>query len=150
PSGHDLVAAAAVVTAARNLLVAERPGGLALLPVHPDGWYGGGIELHDAPTDFGRLSYAVRWHGTRPALLWELEPHPGVGPVRLTIPGLDPGWSTTEVRGDALLAEVPPPAGLDQITLVSEHPDIDPVMRRPGTAPEGPPADPLSEGGTFS
>lgn len=149
PAGHDLVAAAAVVTAARNLLVAERPDGLHLLPVHPDGWYGGGIELHDAPTTFGRISYAIRWHGTRPALLWELDPHPGVGPVRLSVPGLDPDWSTTELRGDALLADVAPPEGLEQITLVSEHPDIDPDMRRPGTAPAEPPP-PLPEGGTFS
>ncbi len=149
PSGHDLAAAAALVIAARNLLVAERPDGLALLPVHPDGWYGGGIELHDAPTAFGPISYAIRWHGTRPALLWELTPHEGVGPVRLTVPSLDPSWSTTERRGDALLGEVAPPAGLEAITLVSEHPDIDPEMRRPGTASDAPPPD-LPEGGTFS
>lgn len=150
PAGHDLVAAAALVIAARGLLVAERPGGLALLPVHPDGWYGGGIELHDAPTTFGRISYAIRWHGTRPALLWELDPHPGVGVVRLTAPSLDPAWSTTEQRGDALLADVAPPAGLDPIDLVSEHPDIDPVMRRPGAVPTDATPDPLPEGGTFS
>ncbi|QXC62872.1 hypothetical protein KSP35_08855 [Aquihabitans sp. G128] len=150
PSGHDLVAAAAVVAAARSLLVAERPDGLALLPVHPESWYGGGIELHDAPTDFGRLSFAVRWHGIRPALLWELEPHPGLAPVRLTIPGLDPTWSTTELRGDALLAEVAPPAGLDQLTLVSEHPDILPEMRKPGSAPDEPEPPTIPEGGTFS
>ena len=150
PSGHDLAASAAMVLAARSLLVAERPDGLALLPVHPDGWYGGGIELHDAPTAFGQLSYAIRWHGTRPALLWEFEPHPGVGPVRLTVPSLDPSWSTTELRGDALLAEVTPPAGLDQITLVSEHPDIDPDMRRPGNAPEDSTPPVVSDGGSFS
>lgn len=149
PAGHDLVAAAAVIIAARHLLVAERPDGLALLPVHPDGWYGGGIELHDVPTSFGRISYAIRWHGTRPALLWELDAHPGIGAVRLTVPGLDPLWSTTEQRGDALLGDVAPPAGLDRISLVSDHPDIDPVMRRPATAPdEGP--DPVPDGGTFS
>ncbi len=149
PVGQDLAASAALVLAARSLLVAERGDGLALLPVHPDGWYGGGIELHDAPTAFGHLSYAIRWHGTRPALLWELTPHPGTGPVRLTVPGLDPHWSTTELRGDALLAEVAPPVGLDQITLVSEHPDIDPDMRRPGKPPDEP-APEIAEGGTFS
>lgn len=151
PTGHDLAASAALVTAARNLLVAERPDGLALLAVHPDGWYGGGVELHDAPTAWGRLSYAIRWHGTRPALLWELAPHPGVGPARLTVPGLDPTWSTTELRGDALLAEVAPPAGAEALELVVEHPDIDPEVRRPGTAPD--PSDPppaAPEGGTFS
>ncbi len=149
PVGHDLAADAALVMAARSALVSERPDGLALLPVHPDGWYGGAVEVHDAPTSFGRLSYAVRWHGTRPALLWDLEPHPGTGPVRLTVPGLDPAWSTTERRGDALLAEVAPPVVAEPLLLVAEHPDIDPVMRRPGSTPDEPtPAPP--EGGSFS
>jgi len=59
--------------------------------------------VHDAPTAFGRLSYAVRWHGARPALLWDLEGHPGVGPVVLTAPGLDPTWQASALRGEALL-----------------------------------------------
>jgi hypothetical protein len=147
--GHDLAASAALVLAARSILVAERADGLDLLPVHPDGWYGGGIELHDAPTGAGRLSFAVRWHGTRPALLWDLEPHEGIGPVTLRVPGLDPSWSTTEVRGDALLAEVDPPAGLETIRFVPDHPDIDPEVRRPGQDPGPPPAS-LPDGGTFS
>ena len=148
-TGQDLAAAAALVIAVRHLLVSERPDGLALLEVHPDGWYGGGIELHDAPTAAGKLSFAVRWHGTRPALLWELEAHPGRGSVRITVPGLDPTWSSTERRGEALLGEVAPPAGLEQVTVVSEHPDIDPEMRRPGRDP-GPPGGSEPEGGSFS
>jgi hypothetical protein len=48
----------------------------------------------------------VRWHGDRPALLWELEPHEGVGPVRLTAPGLDAAWSSTERTGEVLLGPV--------------------------------------------
>lgn len=147
--GHDLAAAAALVLAARALLVAECDDGLALLPVFSDGWYGAGVELHDAPTGWGRLSYAVRWHGSRPALLWELAPHPGVGAVRLTIPGLDATWCSTEPKGDALLAEVTPPEGADLIREVAEHPDIDPAMRRPGREPAAP-SSPLPEGGTFS
>ena len=73
-SGHDRAANAALVRAVRSLLVRDESDGLALLPVFTDGWYGGGIEVHDLPTDWGRLSYGVRWHGQRPALLWELEP----------------------------------------------------------------------------
>lgn len=149
PIGDDLAAPAALVLAVRNLLVAERRDGLALVPHHPDEWYGGGIELHDAPTAFGTLSFAIRWHGTRPALLWDLTPHPEIGPVTLTAPGLDPTWRTTEPRGDALLAEVEPPEGAETVELVAEHPDIDPAMRRPGTAPDGP-ADPMPDGGSFS
>ena len=155
PIGHDLAASAAVVLAVRGLLVAESREGLALLPQFPDDWYGGGIELHDAPTAHGKLSFAVRWHDSRPAVLWDLEPHPGRGPVRLTVPGLDPSWTTTETRGDALLAEVAPPAGLDRLRVVADHPDIDPAMRRPGTDPD-PIGDGdvvgggLPEGGSFS
>jgi len=63
------------------------------------------IEVHDAPTHHGLVSFAVRWHGDRPALLWDLRPHAGSepGPVRLTAPGLDAGWSSTERKGEALL-----------------------------------------------
>ena len=63
--------------------------------------------MHDAPTHFGKLSYAVRWHGDRPAMLWELEPHDADATVRLTAPGLDATWASTERRGEALLAPVP-------------------------------------------
>jgi hypothetical protein len=147
--GHDLAAAAAAIVAARSLLVAERDDGLALLPSFPATWYGAGVELHDAPTGWGRASFAVRWHGTRPALLWELDPHPGLGPVRLTVPGLDPSWSTTEARGDALLAEVAPPEGIDLVREVAEHPGLQEHMRPEADDPSGAPPS-LPEGGSFS
>jgi hypothetical protein len=106
--GHDAVAASLLVTFVRDVLVREvGGGGLALSSLVPAAWYGQGWEVHDAPTAHGRLSYAVRWHGERPALLWELDPHPGSGPVRITAPGLDPTWSSDELRGDALLAKPP-------------------------------------------
>jgi hypothetical protein len=110
--GHDLPTVAAVLTFVRRTLVDERPDGLALSTLVPDDWLGQGWEVHGAPTRFGRLGYAVRWHGDRPALLWDLQgPEGGAGSgVRLTAPGLDPSWSTTERRGEALLAPVPPPA----------------------------------------
>jgi len=105
--GHHGWAAADFLSFVRNLLVRESETGLALCSMIPDDWWGGGIEVHNAPTHFGHLSYAVRWHGDRPALLWELEPFDGVGRVRLTAPGLDPLWSSAELRGEALLASVP-------------------------------------------
>ena len=147
--GHDLAASAGLLIAVRRRLLAETADGLALLPEHPEAWYGGGVEVHDLPTEWGRISYGVRWHGIRPALLWDLEPHPGIGVVRLTSPALDPGWSTVELRGDALLGEVVPPRGLQSLKIVAEHPDIDPSMRRPGTDSQ-PPSAPSLEGGTFS
>ena len=83
----------------RDLLLREAGRGLVLLSVLPDGWLGQGVEVHHAPTHFGDLSYALRWHGERPALLWELHTRPGGAPVGLSAPGLDPGWTTTEAAG---------------------------------------------------
>lgn len=110
-SSHDPEANADLVTRVRRQLVDVLDGGLALSPVVPAGGLGKGWELHDAPTRHGRLSYAVRWHGDRPAVLWHLEPHSAAtDPVVITAPGLDPAWSTTELKGDALLAPVALPA----------------------------------------
>jgi hypothetical protein len=81
--------------------------GIDLLTVVPDAWLGHGVEVHDAPTHHGRLSYAVRWHGERPALLWELEPSGGAA-VTIRIPGLDPSFAVIGTTGDALLAPVAP------------------------------------------
>jgi hypothetical protein len=99
-------AAAAFVELLLDVLVHESPvgNGLVLCPVWPKAWLGAGIEVHGLHTTFGVVSFAVRWHGERPALLWEVEPHAGSGPIVLTAPGLDPSWSSTEARGEALLA----------------------------------------------
>jgi hypothetical protein len=64
------------------------------------------LEVHDAPTRHGRLSFALRWHGEHPALLWELTPEPGGrrrGPTEITAPVLAPGWSTHDPAGETLL-----------------------------------------------
>lgn len=103
---HDAASVAQFCSLARASVVRETADGLGLLSTVPGRWFGQGIEVHDAPTRLGTLSYGVRWHGERPALLWELEPHGPEAAVTISCPGLDPSWSTTEVRGEALL-EVP-------------------------------------------
>jgi hypothetical protein len=86
--------------AVRDLLVSpDDDRFVMLLPVFPAGWRGQDLDVRDAPTRAGLVSYAVRWHGARPALLWECDQ-----PIRLTAPGLDRTWSTMESRGEALLA----------------------------------------------
>jgi hypothetical protein len=104
--GHHGWAAADFLSFVRAMLVREtHDGGLALGSMLPDDWTGQGIEVHDAPTHFGPLSFAIRWHGERPALLWDLRPHPDLTEaVRITVPGLDPTFSTTEPKGETLLA----------------------------------------------
>ena len=118
PAPDDRLAPATVLHLVRELLVAEdverRHIALAAAAV-ADGWLGRGFEVHGAPTRWGRVSYAVRWHGARPALLWDVETADGTAPVRLTAPGLDPTWSSSEPAGEALLAPVEPPGGLPKV-----------------------------------
>jgi hypothetical protein len=88
----------ALLGAMRAVLVAETRGGVDVAPGLPGEWVGAAIAVHDAPVRAGRLSYAVRWHGERPALLWDAPA------VRLRAPALAPGWSAPGGRGEALLA----------------------------------------------
>lgn len=104
--GHDPLTTAAFCSFVRAMLVREDRGGLALCSVVPDSWLGQSWEVRDMPTAFGRLGFAVRWHGERPAILWELEPHDGINAVELAVPGLDATWSSSDLRGEALLAPV--------------------------------------------
>jgi hypothetical protein len=92
--------------------VAEPIPTIELLPDFPSGWRGGSVEVHQAMTLYGPVSFALRWHGARPALLWDQ----GEGSIRLICPSLDPSWSTMEAKGETLLAgssdglvEVPKP-----------------------------------------
>lgn len=110
-TGHDPWTTATFVSFLRTMLLRETDQGLALCSAVPARWLGQGIEVHGAPTRFGPLSFAVRWHGPRPALLWELDRHDPSLDVVLTCPGLDPTWRTADERGEALLAEPPQPTG---------------------------------------
>jgi hypothetical protein len=104
--GDHLANAAAFVASVRALLVHDERHGIALCSVVPEEWRGQAIEAHDVVTTSGTMSFAVRWHGARPALLWELVG--GAAPVRITAPGLDAAWSTTDASGEALLGAVAP------------------------------------------
>jgi hypothetical protein len=59
--------------------------------------------VRDAPTHRGPVSWSVRWHGDRPALLWE-----GAPGATFTAPGLDAAWSSDDARGEVLLAPFVP------------------------------------------
>jgi len=65
----------------------------------PAGWLGGDFDVHGLPVGHATtVSYAVRWHGDRPAVLWETEGPP----VELTAAAVAPGWTTLQPRGEAL------------------------------------------------
>jgi hypothetical protein len=108
--GHHGWAAADFLSLVRNLLVRETgPHAVALCSMLPDSWLGEVLEVNDAPTHAGRLSFDLEWRRGRPRLRWQLIPHDDlVGTeVRLSAPGLDPAWSTTDLVGEALLGAAP-------------------------------------------
>jgi hypothetical protein len=80
--------------------------GLLLPDGLPSGWLGASVEAYGVPTGpTSTVSFALRWHGARPAVLWEQ----GGQSVELTAPVVAPGWSTGEVAGEALWP-IPPGA----------------------------------------
>lgn len=94
-----------LLAALRSMLVREADGTVAMFDDWPGEWIGQSVDVRDAPTRRGPVSCSVRWHGDRPALLWD-------GPVdtTFTVPGLDPTWSSHDGRGEVLLAPFVPRA----------------------------------------
>lgn len=68
----------------------------------PRPWWGAPVEAHGLVGDpFRTVSFAVRWHGERPALLWEVGGDPG---LVLDAGRADPSWHTVDASGETLLA----------------------------------------------
>ena len=76
-----------------------------LLPAGmPAGWRGIDFEAHGLPIGpASTLSYAVRWHGERAAVLWQVDGEP----VELVAPAVDPAWRTRRPSGEALWRVTP-------------------------------------------
>ncbi len=101
----------------------------ALLPFGmPDDWLGQSVDVYGVPTaSDSAVSFAIRWHGERPAVLWEQTGEP----VELSAPVVAPDWRSSETKGETLW---PPPPGAHPITT-----DVAAVR-----------VDPLDEPGSFS
>lgn len=90
----------------RRLVAATADGGAALLPLGlPVAWRGVNFEVYSLPVvhvdgAVTGVSYAVRWHGARPAVLWEQ----AGAPLRLSSP-VAPGWSSSDAKGETLWPE---------------------------------------------
>jgi hypothetical protein len=88
-----------------TLLAQASPSGghCALLPYGiPETWWGSAFEAHGITADpYRTISFAVRWHGPRPAVLWEIT---GAAGLLITGGAADPSWHTTDASGEALLA----------------------------------------------
>lgn len=128
-SGPHPADAARFLLAVRAHLVDDAGDDLVLSPLVPEPWLGQGWEVHDLPTAHGTLSFAIRWHGERPALLWELDPPVTDTVVRLTC-GLDPSWSTRDAAGEALLGPVAVPERPRQRRGLTIPVTIEPIRRR--------------------
>ncbi|MFZ4585241.1 MAG: hypothetical protein ACOYNI_08440 [Acidimicrobiia bacterium] len=98
PEAGPLADPARLLQLVRAVLVTEHDDGVDVLPFLPDAWRGASLDVRNVPTRSGSVSYAVRWHGERPALLWECNDR-----VALRAPGLSADWSTVEPAGEALL-----------------------------------------------
>ncbi len=136
-AGHDLRINALVVRCVRAMLIHDsgphfaqgssvaglgggldqQPCQLSIAHVWPDSWLGAEVEIQNFAARCGKVSWAVRWHGERPALLWEIKPHEHDGAGRdrserdgqapllvLTAPGLDRTFISHDWEGEALLA----------------------------------------------
>jgi hypothetical protein len=100
---HPLLSALILMAVGRAMVdEPEGTGGVVAVLSSPDpAWLGAPLEGHGFPVTGGSISFGARWHGDRPALLWDLE-RVGAG-VGVSAPGLDPTWSRDEARGEDLL-----------------------------------------------
>lgn len=95
----------------------------------PPAWLGVNFEVYDVPTGVeSAVSLAVRWHGERPAILWEC-----TGELRtLTASVLAPGWVGDAPKGETLW---PAPLGASSVaesTGRSEGNAVDVAVTDPG------------------
>ena len=110
----------------RALLVGVTRDRVALLPHFPIEWLGQPVAAHDVATRHGPVSFALRWHGTRPALLWDVP-----SGLRVHTPVLDPAWVGIAAAGEALLAEVDPTRLLPLGAAAATRPGV--IVDEPGS-----------------
>jgi len=64
-------------------------------------WLGANLECHRvAASPLHTVSFGIRWHGEKPALLWEVS---GPAGVKLDAGICDPTWTSVESAGETLL-----------------------------------------------
>ena len=77
-----------------------------IAPLFSPDWIGKSIEVKNAPIQGGNMGYAIRWHGTSPALLWEVKSIDG---LTISAGSIDKDWESADLIGEALLAKQTPP-----------------------------------------
>lgn len=91
-----------LVLGVRSRLLSDRPGHLDLLPALPVAWRGRTIDALSVPIEGGTVSFGVRWHGPRPAVLWEVD-HGDA--IRVTTSSIDADFGSSDASGETLLAD---------------------------------------------
>lgn len=101
--GHHGWAAADFLSLVRAMLLREVDDEIALCSMLPTAWRGRDLAVERAPTHHGLVSFSLRHRRDATVLTWELAPHEEGARVRVTAPGLDPGWSSGDPAGEAVL-----------------------------------------------
>lgn len=101
--GHDPVASVLYLIATRRAVVDEPDGSggpIAIVPGVPPEWFGAPMEARAVPVAGGSVAFGLRWHGDRPAVLWDIDT---AVPTSVCAPSLDIEWSDDRARAEALL-----------------------------------------------
>ncbi len=84
----------------RGLVISDENTALLMPRGFPEAWLGIDFEAHGLAIGLAStLSFAIRWHGDRPAVLWEV----AGAPMSLS----HDDWSTSQLTGEALWQPVP-------------------------------------------
>jgi hypothetical protein len=79
----------------RHLVVSDEHCAQLMPWSFPEAWLGVDFEAHGLAIGLGStLSFAIRWHGDRPAVLWEVSGAP--------MPLAHDSWTTGQLSGEAL------------------------------------------------
>lgn len=100
--------AAAVVASIERVAIADAEDAIDIVPGFRNDWRGAKLDVRNVATPAGRLSFSFRWHGARPALLWDIE-HPTGAELLLRCSTIDPMWTGSGPKGEALLRIAPEP-----------------------------------------
>ncbi len=113
-----------LLNAAHDVAIRDSGSSVDLFPHFPAAWLGLGIALNNVPLRRGSMSVVLRWHGNRPALLWECE-----GDFAITASKLSPEFCSDAKSGEVLLPE--PVAEL--FSYGAEHSVTDVAVAPPGS-----------------
>ena len=110
--------------AVRDTLLNEQGNEIDLFPGFPSEWLGRSVAVHNAVSNSGPVSFALRWHGGRPALLWDA---PAATTLRAS--RLDPTWHVVaDGPGEQLLNE---PAA--ELLAMQPAPRVGTTIDEPGS-----------------